>query len=373
MQNNYSKQEIKRIVKRDVELPKLVQERVNETLQRLAVPDFEKNAYQSSKPFRRKNRLYRSGFQVAAAVAIVLCLGTVATVGAVSLWNDYAAKKYDAGVEIQKELVDKKVATIPDASVEKSGVKIETEQCIADDKGYMYLLFKVTVPETIELTEDIFFEDSSFIKNGKNLDMNMNGGISNNEDGSLRIEPENHVFYYEYNIRRLDTLAADDVVTITFHNLINCVKTVTEEILIEEDWSLDIPVAPSKSSQSFAAKDGTLSCGATVKQVTLSPIGLQIEYDFKRKTRKEKTIIQNDDGTTQEGTTIDVIIDPTFPTAYELKDGTKKEFSEGGGSMGYRPGSDREYIYKFELLQVVDVDNVAAIYFGDERVELCVQ
>lgn len=368
MQNNYSKREIKRIVKQDVELPKLVQERVNETLQQLETPEFEKNSYQSSKAVYGKTKLFRNAFQVAAAFALVLCLGTVAVAGAASLWNDYAAKKYDAGARIQKELVDKKVATIPEATIEKSEVKIETEQCIADDKGYMYLLFKVTVPETIQLTEDIFFEDSSFTKDGKALDINMGGGISVNEDGSLKIEPENHVFYYEFNIRRFDTPAADDVVTVTFHNLINCVKTVTEEVLVEGDWSLDIPVAPEKLSQSFVVKDGALSCGATVKEVTLSTIGLQVEYNFERKTRKEKTIIQNEDGTTEEGT-IDENIDPTLPTDYELKDGTKKELVCGGGSMGYN--SNTEYICKFELLQVIDVDNVAAIYFGEERVELC--
>ncbi|MBO4998598.1 MAG: hypothetical protein J6D02_11420 [Lachnospira sp.] len=372
MQNNYSKREIKRIVKQDVELPKLVQERVNETLQQLEVPDFEEDFYQRRNKSYGKTKLFRNGYQVAAAFALVLCLGTVATVGAVSLWNEYAAQKYDAAPKIQKELVDKKVATIPEAMVEKSGVKIETQQCIADDRGYMYLLFKVTVPDTIELTEDIFFEDSSFTKDGKDLDMNMGGGISENEDGSLKIEPENHVFYYEYNIRRLDKLVEDDIVTVTFHNLINCVKTVVEEVLIEEDWSLDIPVAPAKLSQSFVVKDGTLSCGATVKEVTLSPIGIQIEYNFVRKTRKAKAVIQNEDGTTEEET-IDEMIDPTQATAYELKDGTKKELVVGGGSMGYRGGSNTEYICDFELLQVVDVDNVAAIYFGEERVELCAQ
>lgn len=369
MQNNYSKQEMKRIVKQEIELPKLVQERVNETLSRIEVPDFEENSYQSRRAAHRRRRMLRNGYQVAAAFAIIFCLGTIATVGAVSFWNDYAAKKYDAGVKVQQELAEKKVATIPDSVVEKNGVKIETQQCIADDKGYMYLLFKVTVPENIELTEDIFFDNSDITKDGKELEANYGGGIAE-KDGGLWIEPENHVFYYEYNIRRIDKFVSkDDVITVTFHDLINCHKTLNVGTLVEEDWSLDIPVAPEKLSKSFAAKDGAISCGATVKEVTLSPIGLQVKYDFEKKTREEKSVVQNEDGTTEEQT-VEETIAPTFPTAYELKDGTKKELVQGGGSMGYSDNSDTEYIFDFELLQVVDVDNVAAIYFEDERVEL---
>lgn len=372
MQNNYTNKDIKRIVTQNVEIPGLVQERVEDTLQRLAVPNPDTNSGTATSTLHKGYRLFRSRVRVAAVFVILLCIGTVVTVGAGPewIWNKFAAQKYSAGTEIQKKLVDEKVATVPTACVEKNGVKIEAKQCIADDKGYMYLLCKVTVPDTIDLEDKgVAFNSNDIYRDGKELNVFMEAGVAGYDTGDYKIEPANHVFYYEYSVRGLKISKEGDAVTIKFKDLtIENAKKEAEKI-VKGEWSLDIPLEPEKTSRTFAVKGGSLSCGAVVREVRLSPIGLQVDYDYEKQTKKEKVIEHFDDGTSEEGYT-ETVVAPVFPNAYELKDGTKKKFAFGGGSMGYENNSHSIYTFDFELLNVVDVDNVTALYFGGERVEL---
>ncbi len=368
MQSNYSDREIKRILNNDIEMPYCVNASVSEALNKINT-GYEKKGDNMIR-FRKINSFKRK-IAVAAAVC-VLCIGATAGAAALLKWNAKVADKFQVDEPMQEELVENGVATILDASDTSNGVTISAEQSLADDK-FMYILFKVTAPEDMLLTEDTFFQSFSLLADGKDPNISYFSGLIQGENGIMEDGTDN-VTYWEVWILQNElgylngkTLEAS-FTDLGFDDSINKTGVKTA---IEGNWKMSWVINEADVVENTDVNARLESCNAAVTNVSISPISIRVRYDYERNAIEG--IAYSDDGTTSTTTYYE---DPIMPTYFVLADGSRTEIQAmGPGSTGYIDEETTSYEINLGLTKIADVKNIVAVVFidGDNEIEVPVK
>lgn len=353
MAKNYTKQDMVRILKSDIEIPEVVELQMQKTFDEIK---------ECSKQTKKRKRSLR--WQAAAAIMGIMVIGTV-SVGAAGffLWHPDVAEKFEANEVQQQELEIKKV-TVPtpqEASCTDNGVTISLEQSLMTEK-YMYLYFKITAPEEMKLSEYTFFRNTELRLNGEPLDASYCGGLPDfSEDGT------DNVTYWEYFVELQEkTDVNGKQMTAHFETMEESDKADVGPIIAEGKWDVTWTLDYQPSEQVFAINQPIEKENITVKDVTISPISIEVAYDWARK--EVERIIIDENGNEEKGSEL---AEPVIYAAqYRMKNGTVEDISCGGmGSAGYVSADEDTYVVSFGCDKVYTVEDIESIIFMNSETE----
>ena len=348
---------IREKLKEEIEMPDIVKERINFTLNDIRLTKFgtDKEVIKMKrKPF------YRKGI-VAAACVLLISSATVVTAAVIN-WNPIVIEKFNISDDTQTELSNTGVVSVPELSVECNQTTISMEQCLTDN-NFLYFLFKITVPENIIITENTGFNQITLTENDDDSAFNWCGGILYSEkDDNLVIDNETHTFYYEISGERTEAGSYEgSEINISFSGLENYdIKTDTTESLATGEWNFTWTETEVDVMKEYTCNVPLKNTSATVKSITISPISATVLYDYPKTPEILEAL-----------NTLDPSGEPPAITAFELNDGTLLEISDGLGIMGYvsEDSNDYEASSMFEN-RIVNPQEIIAVYFEGERVPL---
>ncbi len=353
MAKEYTKQDMVRILKNDVEVPEIVNLKIDEAF---------KQVKQDAKQLKKKRRNLR--WQAAAAVMGIMIIGT-ASVGAAGffLWNPDVAEKFEADEVQQQELEIKKV-TVPtpqEASCTNNGVTISLEQSLMTEK-YMYLYFKITAPEDIKLPENTFFRNNELLLDGKPFEASYCGGLPElSEDGT------DNVTYWEYFVELQEkTDINGKQITAHFENMEESDKADMGPMIAEGEWDVTWTIDYQPSEQVFAINQSIEEEDIAIKEVVISPISIEVAYDWAKKEVEETIIDENGN----EEKARQLAEPKIYAAQYRMKDGSVEDISCGGmGSAGYMSEDENTYVVSFGCDKVYTVEDIESIIFMHAETE----
>lgn len=360
MKERYTKKEIERILQNEVEIPQEVEMKMEKALRQIGAADTGKV---------RKKRSLR--FQVALALAGAMVLGTV-TVGATGffLWNQDVAKKFEADEEKQRILEEKRVAVPIEADAADQGVTISLEQSLMTEKD-MYFYFKVEAPEEIPAEADIFFDEVDILIDGKpSSDYELSWCGSEPEGLERR---RSNTRYWEYFVQANNVTDFNGkTLTAHFKRLDWQVGNETVQTISEGTWDVSWKLDYSPSQETFVVDREVPEENIIVKSISISPISIEVTYDWEGSFHEIEAVAQNGDKAMKE----EEDFPPVYPAQYRLKDGSLVNIDKGGmGNMGRKQKDDRLYTESWQSTKVNIVEDITGVIFknrkadGEEREE----
>lgn len=310
-------------------------------------------------------------FQVALALAGAMILGTV-TVGATGffLWDKDVAKRFGADEEKQQILEEKKVAVPVEAFATAQGVTVSLEQSLMTEKD-MYLYFKVEMPEEISPDMDIFFDELELSIDGKTT---ADYGLSWSGSEPYDMEHEqSNVRYWEYFVQANDVMDLQGkTMTAHFKNLAGQVKNENVQSIAEGDWDLSWELDYAPSQETFSVDKEVPEENITVKSIDISPISMEVTYDWEGSFHEIEAVDENGNKTMKE----EEDLPPIYPAQYRLKDGSLVDIDKNGmGSAGRKQENKNLYTESWQSTKVNIVEDITGVVFknreadGEEREE----
>lgn len=373
----HTEKEIERMLKQKVEIPELVADRIEETLnqirqdaacgenQKLRQKEEKVTDFKEKSKGKRKQKRHFGAVTVAAAVLI--CTSITAAAAVFFHWNNMVVEKFEID-EVQKEkLVEEGVAPEVNASVTDNGVTISTEQALMDSK-YIYLLIKIEAPEDIILPDSIFFEKFELTLDGQRPDFSYGARAADENTND-------HISYWEIWVNNM--IFAQDfhnkVLGIHFENLTKDVEKANSGTkFIDGKWDLEWNMVYEDSETVFELNKEVPEFGMTVKSIALSPISIEVLYDWEKKQIPVDAMNENG-----EAFTAYEYAEPPVVIAFRMKDGSRQELGiPGPGITGYID-EKTEYRWSVGMGKVVTVSDVEAVIFselgGEKEVEVALQ
>lgn len=382
----HTEKEIKRILQQEVEIPEPVANRIEETLAYITQTSAQSRKTAGSKTqtpvsaahFANSNRKqqpqtttansnhkrHRKGsigkkrhFGAAAAAAAVLACTSITAVAAVVFhWNNMVVEKFEIDEVQQETLVEQGIAPVVNASATENGVTVSTEQALMDSK-FIYLLLKIEAPEDVTLSEYVLFEDFNLTLDGSDADFSYSSGLMD-EDTSDNISYwavwiNNSISNYDFHGKTLG---------IHLKNLLDDVQGANPGTkLIDGRWDLEWNMVYEDSETVFELERQVPELDMTIKRIVLSPISIEVIYDWKRQQVADQGIDEN-------GNAFDYYYDkePPVMTSFRMKDGSIQAIDlSGPGNIGYLDENSTEYRTSYGMGRIVTVDDVAGILFLD--------
>lgn len=296
MKRYYNELEIKTIMKKELDLPIIVTERIADTLSRNCEGYDEESCKETIIGIKKYIKIKR---QIAAIFTICL-LGVGTTVGAMELkkWHEYAAQEFHADVEQQNKLVTDGLAISPAISVTDNGVTVSVEQVVADSYSE-YILLKVEAPENVELPLEFGF--ASEFAYGENSELSFEeptirrcSGQAlvdwNEKTGQLeRINDEPNVMYYAYVIYSTqENILQGKEIKIRLKDIVEYLPKAQSQVVLEGEWEIMLPKEVQENAKwaeftyELAAKQAKkMNYVSTWENVTITPLQLMIEFDYQ--------------------------------------------------------------------------------------------
>lgn len=364
------------ILKRDVEIPEVVMKKAEGTFAKIQgeakVQEKTKITPLSPKTKRKKIPAKRM-FLVAAAV-ILGAGGVTAGAAAYMRWSKTASEGMLASEETQKKMEETKLAVPVNKSDTQNGVTVTVSQTIVDSY-YAHIIFKVEGYDAGEGKQP-FFETDTVVVDGydpwkdpydEKRHFGSGGdwynGVTMGEDGrAVRIsdgKPLDEIEDYQDNYKLEDgsyeyrltlTHTADKdyfvgkPIHVELHNL-GIAEKADFTNAIDATWSFDWVLEGSPEKKEYDLNASIGDTGVTVKHVEISPISLNVTYDFPKKIYNK---MDNSSGML------------FFPDGVRLKDGTElKTIYLGPGTNGYI--SENEYFIAFPVDRILDTDEIDAL------------
>lgn len=364
------------ILKKDVEIPEVVMKKAKGAFEKIQaeakIQEKAKITPISPKKTRKKIPAKRL-FLVAAAVMLGTG-GVTAGAAAYMRWSKTASEGMQASEEMQKKMEETKLTVPVNKSDTQNGVTVTVAQTIVDSY-YAHIIFKVEGYDAGEGKEPSF-ETETIVVDGYNpyeeeYDEKRNfssggswyNGVITGEDGELirisdgkplkEIEEKWEGYKledgsYEYCMTLTHTADKDYFVGkpihVELHNLGTAEKADFTNA-IDATWSFDWVLDGSSEKKEYDLNAPVGDTGVTVKHVEISPISLNVTYDFPKKIYNK---MDNSSGML------------FFPDGVRLKDGTElKGIYLGPGTEGYI--SQNEYFIAFPVDRILDTDEIDAI------------
>lgn len=226
-------------------------------------------------------------FMLAAVLTVLLTTTLVALAAPLSSWH---AKLLDyfRPAEAQEVQLESAVNTPYDATIQNDGITITIKQTIADSQ-VLYVLYEMTVPPEIELTDHYRFEKTTF-----------NVGIKDNTESNFTAAGyDEKILDQDKNQRtvllRYDTngIIEDQKLSLSFKNLQKHIdNTDSFETVINDEWSVSWDFNYEDTSKTIEvnetinvkdAYENDISIQLT--EIRLSPLSISICY----KTDKDES------------------------------------------------------------------------------------
>lgn len=358
------------ILRKDVEIPDVVMKKAERAFAKIQKE--AKTAPLSPKKKRKKIPVKRL-FLVAAAVMLGAG-GVTAGAAAYMRWSKTASEGMLASEETQKKMEETKLTVPVNKSDTQNGVTVTVTQTIVDSY-YAHIIFKVEGYDAGDGKQP-FFESDTVVVDGyspmespydekKNFGSGGDwyNGVTTGEDGELiRIsdgKPLEEIENYQENYRLEDgsyeyrltlTHTADKdyfigkPIHVELHNLGTAEKADLTNVT-DATWSFDWVLEGSPEKKEYDLNVPIGDTGVTVKHVEISPISLNVTYDFPKKIYNK---MDNSSGML------------FFPDGVRLKDETElKSIYLGPGTNGYI--SENEYFIAFPVDRILDTDEIDAL------------
>lgn len=361
----HTEKEIKRMLRQEVEIPELVADRIEETLNTIRRDAFsgwdekpDRKGGKKINPAKRKTgrRKKRHIGAATAAAAVIICTSITAVAAVIVNWNSIVVEEFGIDIELQDELVEQGVAPAVNASVTDNGVTVSTEQALMDSR-YIYLLLKVEAPEDIVLSDSIFFEEFELTLDGQEPNFSYGAGVTDDN-------PTDNISYWHIWVNNVDSKSDfhDKILGIHLENLTqDAQKADAGTKLIDGQWNLDWNMVYDDAETVFDVNKELPELNMTVKSIALSPISIEVRYDWGR----EEVLV---DATDENGKAIISYdyAEPPEAVGFRMKDGSRQEIDiSGPGCVGYMDENSTEYRWSYGMKRVVAVDEVEAVIFRE--------
>lgn len=359
----HTEKEIKRMLGQEVEIPELVADKIEETLNTIRRDAFsgwdekpDRKGGKKINPAKRKTgrRKKRHIGAATAAAAVIICTSITAVAAVIVNWNSIVVEEFGIDIELQDELVEQGVAPAVNAGVTDNGVTVSTEQALMDSR-YIYLLLKVEAPEDIVLSDSIFFEEFELTLDGQEPDFSYGAGVTDDN-------PTDNISYWHIWVNNVDSKSDfhDKILGIHLENLTqDAQKADAGTKLIDGQWNLDWNMVYDDAETVFDVNKELPELNMTVKSIALSPISIEVRYDWA----KEEVLVDAMDEYGKAIISYDYA-EPPEAVGFRMKDGSRREVDTSGpGCMGYMDENSTEYRWSYGMGRVVTVDEVAAVIF----------
>ena len=337
---------MKKILRADIGLPPSVEKGVEKAFEQIRM-----EAAAKEKRTVRKRRIVPG---TALAAALVLILSGVTVAGAVVYsWSPRVAEKFQADQEQQDQLTKEHLTRPLDISVTDGGVTVSLEQVLTVP-DYLYLCFKITGPEDMDLTGDISFNSMDFqlVGQKEQADFSWSGHCMEPEEGQSNIR------YYEVWGFLQGASYEGMVLDVRLKDLMLSLGKGGDpcETLAQGSWDLSWNVEEIYEGETVQVETALPGSGLTVHTVTVTPISLYMDCDRIRDQNGE---------------------DPEWnPVGYCMEDGTTEQFQwELPPREGYKnpAGSPEDTAYEIRqgFEKIYETDEIKGILFcrvnGDEK------
>ena len=398
MKKNYSRKEMKRILKKEIELSNIVNQKIDDAFEQIK-PDYQRSRENDGIiPYRRK--IYWKTSVVAIGVLILVCAGITGVAYSIGNWHPIMTWLFGADEQMQEKMDQIGLSDKPEANIASfDNINVEMVQSIADSR-FFYLLLKVTatdgtvfpfkeadIPKEAKEIMGIVYETSPSIGDATMVVGEGREEISTNIPKIYPAEDE-HSFYCEFLGRYYEDKADinEQTVSFTLKNIFpegdkvrkwenQIMKQAGLEALGEsegyfrddidwEEWSKKIPKPEEikregewkltwemkTTDKKICIKDWELpQYGTVMRNIEISPISLLMEYDWSLFERYGVTEYQ-------------YFETPFLPTHFRMKDGT---IIESGFIIAEGPGYKDEEMTKADMLvrleKIIDVDNIQSV------------
>ena len=348
------------------EVPQDFHEKFEETLRHIEQADAVDKKY--------KRKRISGRLLIAAAV---ICTGMGVTVAAKEFfkWNDHLLKRLEPSEEQQETMQESNYIQNIDQSVTQNGVTVTLTDSI-QDQGFLYAFFEVKTEDSISMTDHTSFEEMTHFKiDGKEVyavDDNRFGSFNTGvgQDVLLKTDQNSaHLKYFNACISYDgDYDLSNKTVEITLKNLTeegDYDTTVITDGTWDFKWTLGAVKPPTTLEVNRKCDFGGYEI--TVKKMEVTPLlwSLYLDYDEAMK-------VYEDEKNKFEYTGTDYGMDLYARTSIDqvrYKDGTVLTLDRTmGGIAGGGEKQDKEngvMIIRNSFPQLVDVDNLQAVHFGN--------
>ena len=348
------------------EVPQDFHDKFEETLRQIEQAD----------PVDKKYKRKRISGRLLIAAAVI-CTGMAVTVAAKEFfkWNDYLVKRLDPSEEQQETLQESTYIQNIDQSVTQNGVTVTLTDSI-QDQGFLYAFFEVKTEDSISMTDHTSFEEMTHFKiDGKEVyavDDNRFGSFNTGvgQDVLLKTDQNStHLKYFNACISYDgDYDLSNKTVEITLKNLTeegDYDTTVITDGTWDFKWTLGAVKPPTTLEVNRKCDFGGYEI--TVKKMEVTPLlwSLYLDYDEAMKVYEDEKNKFEYAGTDYG---MDLYARANIDQV-RYKDGTVLTLDlTMGGIAGGGEKQDKEngvMIIRNSFPQLVDVDNLQAVHFGN--------
>ncbi len=399
MKKNYSQKEMKRILKKEIGLSNIVNQKIDDAFEQIK-PNYQRSRENDGITQYRKKIHWKTSI-VAIGVLILVCAGVTGVAYSIGNWHPIMTWLFGADEQMQEKMDQIGLSDKPEANIASlDNINVEMVQSIADSR-FVYLLTKITatdgtvfpfkeadIPKEAKEIMGIVYEISPSIGD---VTMVVNEGGEEIFITVPKIYPaeDEHSFYCEFLGRYHGDEVDINEQTVTFmlkdifpegdkvrkwENQI--MKQAGLEALGEsegyfyeddidwEAWSKKIPKPEEikregewkltwemkTTDKQIYIKDWELpQYGTVMRNIEISPISLLMEYDWSLFERYGVTEYQ-------------YFETPFLPTHFRMKDGT---VIESGFVTAEGPGYKDKEMTKADMLvrleKIIDVDNIQSV------------
>lgn len=362
------------ILQNEILIPDIVQQKANQAFEQIKAEDAKKKKASHRVPAKRI---------ILTVLAATFLLGTVTTAAYLQ-----RSRSLTGGLQIteaqQNMLSKRKMSKDILQSVTDNGITVTALQTITDEH-IAYLSFLVEgydCPENeqpdfefLNITLEGIPEEESML----NYSASFYNGIISGPDGliyddgtPLEIDESGSLIDHygdengdlEFQITLYPSSDSFSLVGSKLHVCMENIGTVAKAMYFPDKtgkWEFDFTLAGSDQVLSYEPNVTLGSSGATVSSVSLSPISLEIIYDFP--LQYEEEMVMTEDGQERLHRTI---VDPPCFSGIRLKDGTTLLNLYGGaGVSGYAEDDTEHYTERFATTRVIDPNEVEALLFSN--------
>lgn len=392
-------QDMIEILRRDVEIPAVVQERAEGAFAQIRQEQQEEmsrgrqcgidpgrepdgyverqDAAQRAPSRRSRGTGRKKRILLLAVAAATLAFAGITAVGAGLRWRKSLSEGMQASEEQMVQLEESHAVSFSGQTCTDQGITVSAAQSITD-RYFAQIAFKVEgytpqegkqphfgrVQVTVGDGETVSNMGHSFYDglvvgpdgmpmyaDGQPVDLEKEGDFGRyvQEDGSLE--------YRIFLMSEEEGAFLDQPIHVELYGIGTVHKAEYHEE-IQGRWVFDWNLQGTDAMRECVLNAALGDTGATVTRAEISPISLHVEYRFPMQKVKEEAV-------TEDGQTVytEMLAEPPALMGVKMKDGTLYPYLTNGGSMGYAPEDPERYIVTFATDRILDVGQVESLLF----------
>lgn len=368
------------ILLQDIEVPDIVQQKARNAFAQINMESKGENGKVMNGNKNRKVRPFWRTKAAAIVAAVVVGGGSMTALAAACIhWSDGMKGKMHVTEEQMMELQnsDDTPLSFPSATDTQGDITVSTAQCLLDENT-IRAAFYVDGYELQEGAEPQL-ESLNILLDGEpanNYEWSFYTGIEWDENGNPSMADGSAVKGTEHeilpNYRTADGRMEIDVIMSPVDQNGKPLKNLAgKEITVQMEnfgetmgtWTLEWTLEGTATVVEQELNEALGNSGATVTNVSLSPMSAKVCYDFAMKEVTEKIIDENG----KETETVDYAEPPQF-VGFKMTDGTVYTAITDGGTSGYEDKDSSLYVAEFRLSRIMNPKEVQSLLFLKDEI-----